>query len=246
MKPRPATKPNTLRQVDTHVFVEESAAKVTLLGTVASIEERERAELVVRAMAPRKPLENRLEVDPSLQIVDLELSLQTVDAAMRKTNTLLSGEGDERQHAGEHDYGPDPVRIRQVISYEDTGPDETDAPYFPATDPVITMSGGEVHILGGFASTSLDDLQVALSADGQVGDEALAEAVQLELREDASTTDLLIVVHVCDGIVYLHGRVPDLVDCDNAADVASHVPGVDEIVDLLDVIALDRMAGGLL
>lgn len=246
MKPRPATKPNTLRQVDTHVFVEESAAKVTLLGTVASIEERERAELVVRAMAPCTPLENRLEVDPSLQIVDLELSLQTVDAAVRKTNTLLSGEGGERQHAGEHDYGPDPVRIRQVISHEDTGPDdETDAPYFPATDPVITMSGGEVQILGGFSSTSLDDLQVALSADGQVGDEALAEAVQLELREDASTTDLLIVVHVRDGIVYLHGRVPDLVDCDNAADVASHVPGVDEIVDLLDVIALDRNVGGL-
>jgi hypothetical protein len=32
--------------------------------------------------------------------------------------------------------------------------------------------------------------------------------------------------------------VPDLVDCDNAIDVASHVPGVDEIVDLLDVVAL--------
>ena len=62
------------------------------------------------------------------------------------------------------------------------------------------MSDGEIKILGGFSSTSLDDLEVAVSADGQVGDEALAEAVQLELREDASTTDLLIVVHARDGL----------------------------------------------
>jgi hypothetical protein len=224
--------------------VEESGDTVTLLGTVASIEERERAELVARALAPCKPLENRLEVDPSLQTLDLERSLQTVDAAMPKTNTLSTGEQEEGwHHAGEYDYGPDPVRIRDGLSHEDTGLDETDAPYFHATDPVITVRSGEVQILGGFSSTSLDDLRVALSADGQVGDEALAEAVQLELREDASTTDLPLVVHVRDGIVYLHGQVPDLVDCDNAVDVASHVPGVDEIVDLLDVIALDRTSG---
>jgi osmotically-inducible protein OsmY len=235
MKLQPATKPDTLRQLDTHVFVEESAGTVTLLGTVASIEERERAELVARALAPCKPVENRLEVDPSLQTLDLERSLQAVDAAFPETDTLSPG---DRQPAGEYDYGPDSIGIRQVIAQEDTGPDETDAPYFPATDPVITMSSGEVEILGGFSSTSLDDLRVAVSADGQVGDEALADAVQLELREDASTTDLPIVVHVRDGIAYLHGRVLDLVDCDNAVDVASHVPGVDEIVDLLDVIAL--------
>jgi osmotically-inducible protein OsmY len=236
VKPLPATKPNTLRQVDTHVFVEESADTATLLGTVASVEERERAELVARALAPCKPVENRLEVDPSLQTLDLEWSLQMADAAIPETNTLSPA---ERQHAGEYDYGPDPVRIRQDIPREDFGPDEIELPYFPPTDPVITVSSGEVEILGGFSSTSLDDLQVAVSADGQVGDEALAEAVQLELREDASTTDLPVVVHVRDGIVYLHGRVPDLVDCDNAVDVASHVPGVDEIVDLLDVIALE-------
>jgi hypothetical protein len=88
MKLRPATKPNTLRQVDTHVFVEESADTVTLLGTVATIEERHRAEFVARALAPCKPVENRLEVDPSLQTLDLERSLQTLDAAMPETYTV--------------------------------------------------------------------------------------------------------------------------------------------------------------
>jgi osmotically-inducible protein OsmY len=217
--------------------MEESSDTVTLLGTVASTEERARAELVARALTPSKPVENRLEVDPSLQTLDVERSDQVVEATALPIAALLPGEGTPQRYPDE--YGTDWVRVREGVPREDTGPDETDLPYFPATDPVITMSNGEVEILGGFSSTALDDLQVAVSADGQVGDEALAEAVKLELREDASTTDLPIIVHVRDGIVYLHGRVLDLVDCDNAIDVASHVPGVDEIVDLLDVIALD-------
>jgi hypothetical protein len=39
------------------------------------------------------------------------------------------------------------------------------------------------------------------------------------MREDAATTDLAIIVRVRDGIVYLHGSVPDLVDSDNAVEV---------------------------
>ena len=46
------------------------------------------------------------------------------------------------------------------------------------------------------------------------------------MREDAATTDLAIIVRVRDGIVYLHGSVPDLVDSDNAVEVAARVPGV--------------------
>jgi osmotically-inducible protein OsmY len=235
MKLKSAIHHNALRQIDTHVFVEVTSDVIRLLGSVASVEERERAEAVARALVPCKPLENRLEVDPSLQTIDLERAERM---AMGGTVAADMISLEEEQAASGLDFSPEPVRIRQDAAFEDSSADELDVPYFPATDPVITMSDGEIEILGGFSSTSLDDLQVALSTDGQVGDEALAEAVQLELREDASTTDLLIAVHVRDGIVYLHGRVPDLLDSDNAVDVASHIPGVDEIVDLLAVASL--------
>jgi osmotically-inducible protein OsmY len=243
MKLQSVTTPNALRRVDTHVFVEEKSNSVTLLGTVASVDERERAELVARALTPGKRLENRLEVDPALQAGDLERSEQFPQSRSSVSGTI-SLEGDGLSSEGGLYFGAEPVRVDLWdMTEEDLYADETDdnVPYFPATDPVITTtSDGEITILGGFSSTAMDDMQVAVSADGQVGDEALAEAVQLELREDASTTDLPIVVHVRDGIVYLHGQVPDLVDTDNAIDVASHVPGVDEIVDRLEVAALGR------
>jgi hypothetical protein len=121
--------------------------------------------------------------------------------------------------------------------------EDTYFPYFPPTDPVIARTENDLEILGGFAPTSMDERTVAASDDGQVGDESLADAVRHVLREDAATTDLSIVVHVRDGIVYLHGRVPDLVDSDDAVEVASRVPGVDEVIDLLTVAALEPHAG---
>jgi hypothetical protein len=126
---------------------------------------------------------------------------------------------------------------------EEITDEDTYFPYFPPTDPVIARTENDLEILGGFAPTSMDEQTIAASVDGQVGDEALADAVRQGLREDAATTDLSIVVHVRDGIVYLHGRVPDLVDSDDAIEVASRVPGVDEVIDLLAVTALEPHAG---
>jgi hypothetical protein len=126
---------------------------------------------------------------------------------------------------------------------EELTDEDTYFPYFPPTDPVIARTERDFEILGGFAPTSMDEQTIAASIDGQVGDEALADAVRQVLREDAATTDLSIVVHVRDGIVYLHGRVPDLVDSDDAVEVASRVPGVDEVIDLLTVAALEPHAG---
>jgi osmotically-inducible protein OsmY len=105
------------------------------------------------------------------------------------------------------------------------------------------MTKGNLEILGGFAPTSMDEHTVAVSVDGRVGDEALADAVQLGLREDAATTDLAIFVRVRDAIVYLRGRVPELVDSDNAVDIASRVPGVDDVIDLLTVTAMEPHRG---
>ena len=105
-------------------------------------------------------------------------------------------------------------------------------PYFPPTDPVINDRGREV--LGGFGDTSMDTVDVDPSTlDEEPGDEALADAVRRELGEDATTSHLRLDVQVRRGVVYLRGRADDLEDTDNAADVASRVPGVRQVVDQL-------------
>lgn len=106
-------------------------------------------------------------------------------------------------------------------------------PIFPATDPVLSPAG---RMMGGFARTSMDSVGVAPSTlDARPGDEALADAIRRELREDASTTALVVYVEVRGGVAFLRGRVDDLEDADNAAEVASRVPGVRQVVEHLTV-----------
>jgi osmotically-inducible protein OsmY len=71
--------------------------------------------------------------------------------------------------------------------------------------------------------------------DEQPGDEALADAVRRQLREDALTTDLPIDVGVEEGIVHLYGTVEELEDAENAEEIASRVPGVIEVIDELEI-----------
>lgn len=71
-------------------------------------------------------------------------------------------------------------------------------------------------------------------------DLALEDAVRRELREDAATTDLELEVEVRDGVAYLRGTVQDLVDSDNAAAVASRIPGVVDVVDELRIAAQEE------
>jgi osmotically-inducible protein OsmY len=97
---------------------------------------------------------------------------------------------------------------------------------------------GEVQVLGGFADTSLDTVEVDESTLGPgAGDWALAEAIERELREDASTTDLNVRVRVYRGVAHLSGRISGPEDAENAESVAASVPGVREVVDELEVEA---------
>ena len=193
-----------LRQIAPHIFAQDSIDTITLVGTVASEDEREQTACFVAALEPGKRLVNNLDVDPGL-LVQTSLS-------------FLETEPEEEEALAD---------------------DEEDLPYFPPTDPVIAKTDKDIEILGGFAPTSMDEQTVAVSDDGQVGDEALADAVRIGMRGDAATTDLVIIVHVRDGLVYLHGSVPDLVDSDNAVEVAARVPGVDDVIDLLTITALE-------
>jgi len=100
-------------------------------------------------------------------------------------------------------------------------------------DPVFDDRG---NVLGGFSPSSMDDLRFERSAeDGRPGDEALADAILRELREDSLTTALDIHVRVLNGIARLRGRVSLILDAENAEEVASRIPGVREIIEELDV-----------
>ncbi|HEY6958640.1 MAG TPA: BON domain-containing protein [Candidatus Limnocylindria bacterium] len=102
-------------------------------------------------------------------------------------------------------------------------------PYFAPTDPVLNDRGREV--IGGFDQTSMDDVAVERSTiDDEPGDEALADAVRRELREDALTSHLHVAVEVKRGVAFIRGAADDLEDGDDAADVASRVPGVQRVV----------------
>jgi BON domain len=121
--------------------------------------------------------------------------------------------------------------------YDAEDPVEPDPAYFPPTDPVIgTDRQGNVTVLGGFEPTSMSSVEVDPSAeDARPGDEALADAIRRELREDAATTDLDLEVQVERGVARLSGTVPSLEDAENAESVASRVPGIREVADETDV-----------
>jgi len=108
---------------------------------------------------------------------------------------------------------------------------DSDAAYFPPTDPVIRAGAdGEPEIAGGFAA-SAEPAAPDRSSDGRIGDEGLADAVRDALALDASTADLRLSIDVESGVVHLRGTVAGIEDGENAEAVASAVTGVAEVVD---------------
>ena len=113
--------------------------------------------------------------------------------------------------------------------------DEGGKAYFPPTDPVVRPTErGQPEILGGFAPTA-DPPAPERSADGRVGDEALADAVRDALALDASTAELSLNVEVRGGVAHLRGSVDGIEDGENAEAVAAAIPGVVEAVDETEV-----------
>ena len=154
----------------------------------------------------------------------------------RERRNSSNNNDDENDLSFAHDYPePDSSWAANDSVVEDEDGDNDDAPYSPPTDPVFTSNAdGTLEVLNGFAGTSMDDIEPDVSAeDYQYGDESLADAVMLELREDAATTALNVTVHVVRGVAYLHGDVPDLEDVGNVEDVAARIPGIREVVDEL-------------
>ncbi len=109
-------------------------------------------------------------------------------------------------------------------------PESADA-VTPAMDPVIERG----QIVGGFEISAMDAVEVEPSAeDDMPGDEALLQAIQQELREDASTNGLSITVEVEDRVAHLGGKVSGPEDAENAEATVRRVPGVQDVIEELE------------
>ena len=108
--------------------------------------------------------------------------------------------------------------------------------YVPPIDPVGTNDS----VIGGFSRSSMDSTEPERSSDGTYGDEAILDAVERELREDSATAGLDVRVAVVNGYVTLSGEVADIVDAENAEEVAARVIGVVEVSDAMTVSGLEH------
>ena len=226
------------------VQASERDGTIVLSGNVGSQSARDTAERIATSLAPGKRIENGIEVQSSV----------TEDI------NWLRGQHEEQQNPSEPVVGPDtmltdtgvaasvldqPLETDETDVVDDTVADleppvEPDPAYFAPTDPVTGPDEhGNLTVVGGWTPTSDAEITVNPSyEDNLPGDEALAEAVERELHEDAQTTALSLDVSVEQGVVHLRGRVDGLEDAEAAQDVASRVPGVVDVVDETQITSL--------
>ena len=221
----------------THVVVAGDRGRLILSGRVESDEQRQHAQQIAARLAPDVQIENDLEVEAVLPYGSEGNNVPLADD--EDTDIPESEAGFEREGI---DLDPgltsEPLETNPVNVVDpdvDTGtePAEPDPTYFPPIDPVLIVGDhGELEVDNGFAASSFDDEAPERSAeDNRPGDEALADAIRQELREDALTTDLQIDVSVQRGVAVLRGTVPGIEDAENAEEVANRVPGVLEVID---------------
>lgn len=216
---------------------------VYLSGRVPSIRDREQARLVARELSGGAPVEDDLVVERTLP--DDRGAYAAQDLVQESEAESVTGTlGPETDV--EPDFTGQPLETNDLNAigadaYDDDPDAELEPVFFPPTDPVITSGPqGQLEVEGGFDATSMssDDVEPSVE-DNRPGDSALADAIARELREDATTTALRIEVTVVNGVARLVGHVPDLEDAENAEEVAGRVPGVRDVLDDLDVIAMD-------
>ena len=240
------------------VVAAEQNGTILLSGRVPSAHDRAAIEQVARDASTGMPVVNLIEVERTASGYALDESNEETEEDNTPVEELgdnaldsLLSDNDDDHDADANEDGDElldpsieavPLDTNEIDAVGDEEYDDLDAPeedsaYFAPTDPVLGRDAGDnFEVVGGFAATSLTDETVDPSAEDRLpGDEALADAVRRELREDASTTDLALEVLVERGVVHLRGTVPDLEDAENAESVASAVPGVRDVIDETDV-----------
>jgi len=215
-----------LERQDLHVAVEERRDTIVLSGVVETPEAHDTAIDIAARAAPGYRIDDGLEVTT---ILTREDATNQVTADGNLADQVAGVDDPNRELAPDFQSGRVDTDVIDVV-------EDAEAPYFPPTDPVVTTDArANTQTLGGGEPTSMG-VDVAPSAENrEFGDEALADAIRAELRQDAATTALAIDVEVVDGIARLRGTVPDMVDAENAEAVAAGVPGVVEVLEQLQV-----------
>jgi osmotically-inducible protein OsmY len=116
----------------------------------------------------------------------------------------------------------------------DMGAVDDDSAFDPPTDPPIVPLGDD----GAEVPEDMDDGDdddVGQTSRGPITDDEISARVRRLLRSDAATSMLRIHVSTEDGVVTLRGIVQTLDDTDNAAEVASRIDGVIDVLDELEV-----------
>ena len=218
---------------DAAIFVaaELRGSTIVLSGEVESEEERQAALDLAHAVGDRIGL----TVEDATEGLDIE------------PEELFGNEPPTGEAA---DSLPDEVSLEELrpdFQGDDGTSDPMESaaeaiPYMAPTDPVVRPvdSPQELEIVGGFASTSMDDPLGGMDVNDLRRDDAILADVVRELREDAATIDLGIRVTADRGVVTLRGEVPNLDDAENAESVAGRVPGVVEVREELRVAGLER------
>lgn len=177
--------------------------------------------------------------DRTAEVIDEESDLTTTPHRLDGTDTA-DDVADVEPSLVDQELLTDPIAA--VGDPDDTADPvaEGDEVYVPPMDPVVGAGRhGDVTVLGGFSPSAAEEIRPRRSAsDGQIGDEAIVDAVQSALRHDSATTDLAIEVTVERGIVRLRGTVPGPEDVDAAEEVAGRVEGVQEVIEELEVTTL--------
>ena len=230
-----------IRYVLEHEFgliaaLDERDGELVVSGMVDTQGEHDAVLEVVSSLAPDKRVVDDLEILGVLpeEIDGLSLSEAAVGDFPAATPETEDDESLEPGDFTDQDILKDPLHAAGPSGIDvDTEISEGDEAYVPPTDPVLDSEG---EVLGGFQVTSMDSVRVPRSAlDDQPGDEAIAETIRRELREDAATTDLDVSVSVERGVVWLRGTVPSLDDDENVEEVAFRVEGVVDVMDKLEI-----------
>ena len=214
------------REANLHVAVEAKDDTLVLSGMVDTPEDRDTAIDIAARTAPGYRIDDGIEVTTFLARED---AVDQAPADGNRADTIVDVDDPNEELVADFQGAPVTTDASSVIEdAEDT--------YFPPTDPVITTDAlGNTQTLGGGEPTAFG-VDVAPSASSRLfGDEAIADAIRAELRQDAATTQLVIKVDVMDGVARLRGSVPDMVDAENAEAVAARVPGVVEVLEELQV-----------
>jgi osmotically-inducible protein OsmY len=217
------------------VAVERDGDRLVVTGLVASEGERAAVFDVIEGVLPGVEVVDNLEVAEVLpeRIEGMSLSEASAGDFAAATPFLEDNAALEPGDFSDQEIltnprgaaGPTGTAVDEDVS-------EGEEVYVPPIDPPVDRDG---EVRAGFQTSSMDEIDVERSADGSLGDEAIADAIRQELREDAATQDAEVEVAVRRGIVRLRGRVQSLDDAESVEEVAARVPGVVEVIDELEV-----------